>query len=69
MDSPTREEREWTEARDAPSQPLQWGEGPVSPEVGEESRFVLPTGTVTLLLADIEGSARLRESQAKAMPV
>jgi predicted ATPase/class 3 adenylate cyclase/DNA-binding CsgD family transcriptional regulator len=40
----------------------------VSPDVAHETRFVLPTGTVTLILADIEGSARLWESQAAAMP-
>jgi predicted ATPase/class 3 adenylate cyclase/DNA-binding CsgD family transcriptional regulator/Tfp pilus assembly protein PilF len=31
-------------------------------------QFVLPTGTVTLLLADIEGSVRLWEADAESMP-
>ncbi|MDT5390717.1 MAG: hypothetical protein QOE04_4358, partial [Mycobacterium sp.] len=30
---------------------------------------VLPTGTVTLLLADVEGSTRLWEQQPEAMTV
>ena len=34
------------------TRPLQWGEPPVG-----EGDFLLPTGTVTLLLAEMEGSA------------
>jgi hypothetical protein len=33
--------------------PLEWGD-PVS----SEGSFLLPTGTVTMLLADVEGSTR-----------
>jgi class 3 adenylate cyclase len=42
--------------------PLRWGE----PSMGE-GNFVLPTGTVTLVLGDVEGSTRAWESDAKAM--
>lgn len=41
---------------------LNWG-GPVEPD-GE---FVLPVGTVTLLLADVEGSTRRWEEDPSAM--
>ena len=37
--------------------PLQWGEAALA-----EGEFVLPTGTVTLLLADVEGSTRRWET-------
>ena len=42
--------------------PLRWGE----PLMGE-GNFVLPTGTVTLVLGDVEGSTRAWETDAKAM--
>lgn len=41
------------------TKPIRWGES--------MSDFVLPTGTVTLLLADIEGSVRLWESRGPEM--
>lgn len=41
------------------TKPIRWGES--------MSEFVLPTGTVTLLLADIEGSVRLWESRGPEM--
>jgi len=41
-------------------QPLGWGEPSVS-----EGAFVLPTGTVTLLLGDVEGSTRAWETDPK----
>jgi predicted ATPase/class 3 adenylate cyclase/DNA-binding CsgD family transcriptional regulator len=41
--------------------PLQWGEPPMS-----EGDFLLPTGTVTLLLADVEGSTRQWENDPDA---
>jgi class 3 adenylate cyclase len=42
--------------------PLQWGE----PSMGE-GNFVLPTGTVTLVLGDVEGSTRAWEADPNAM--
>jgi predicted ATPase/class 3 adenylate cyclase/DNA-binding CsgD family transcriptional regulator len=42
--------------------PLRWGE----PSMGE-GNFVLPTGTVTLVLGDVEGSTRAWEADPKAM--
>src|SRR3954467_1390337 len=44
--------------------PLQWGEAPMT-----ESSFLLPMGTVTLLLSDVEGSTRGWEDDATAMHV
>src|SRR3954453_7989964 len=44
--------------------PLQWGEAPMT-----ESSFLLPMGTVTLLLSDVEGSTRGWEDDATAMQV
>jgi class 3 adenylate cyclase len=41
--------------------PLGWGE-PV-----DQGNFVLPTGTVTLLLGDVEGSTRAWETRSEAM--
>lgn len=43
---------------------VRWGEGPM--RVGEAG-FVLPAGTVTLVLADIEGSSRLWEGDPEQM--
>jgi predicted ATPase/class 3 adenylate cyclase/DNA-binding CsgD family transcriptional regulator len=43
-------------------QPMRWGESPV-----DDGEFVLPTGTVTLLLADVEGSTSGWEADAEAM--
>ena len=40
--------------------PLRWGE----PSMGE-GNFVLPTGTVTLVLGDVEGSTRAWEADAE----
>ncbi len=42
--------------------PLQWGESPVG-----DGEFLLPTGTVTLLLADVEGSTAGWEADAAGM--
>src|SRR4051812_10234391 len=42
--------------------PLHWGEGALA-----DGEFILPTGTVTLLLADVEGSTRQWEADASAM--
>jgi predicted ATPase/class 3 adenylate cyclase/DNA-binding CsgD family transcriptional regulator len=42
--------------------PLQWGESPVA-----EGEFLLPTGTVTLLLADVEGSTAGWEADPEGM--
>src|SRR3981081_3482776 len=39
-----------------------WKEQDIGPDMSE-----LPTGTVTLLLADVEGSTRLWETQPEAM--
>jgi class 3 adenylate cyclase len=44
--------------------PLRWGDEPVS---STEGQFALPVGTVTLLLADVEGSTQLWESAPGAM--
>ncbi len=48
---------------------LRLGEAGVMEEtsLGREADFALPVGTVTLLLADIEGSTRLWESRAAEM--
>ena len=44
------------------TRPLHWGEPPVG-----DGDFLLPTGTVTLLLADVEGSTRGWETDPEAM--
>ena len=44
------------------SRPLKWGELPVG-----EGDFLLPTGTVTLLLADVDGSARRWEADPEGV--
>lgn len=47
--------------------PLRWGERPVKSQMAGEDGFLLPVGTVTLLLADIEGSVRLWEGAGEFM--
>lgn len=44
------------------SRPVNWGE-----PLLKEGDFLLPVGTVTLLLADVEGSTRLWETEPDAM--
>jgi class 3 adenylate cyclase len=51
-----------TRALPVPVRPLQWGDPAVS-----EGNFVLPTGTVTLLLGDVEGSTRAWEADPENM--
>ena len=46
-----------------------WGEPPVDAPGVEQAMFHLPAGTVTFLLADVEGSTRLWESDPEAMAV
>jgi predicted ATPase/class 3 adenylate cyclase/DNA-binding CsgD family transcriptional regulator len=46
---------------------LHWGEPPMSETPPRTGDFVLPTGTVTLLLADVEGSTKAWESKPQAM--
>ncbi len=45
-----------------------WDHGDVAAAVGPESNSALPVGTVTLLLADIEGSTELWERRPDDMP-
>src|SRR5438034_2642356 len=46
-----------------------WGQAPLLPEGDPmDPAAPLPTGTVTFLLTDIEGSTRLWEQQRDAMP-
>jgi predicted ATPase/class 3 adenylate cyclase/DNA-binding CsgD family transcriptional regulator len=49
------------------ARPIVWGEGLDNAAGQIETGFVLPVGTVTFLLSDIEGSTRLWEAQADAM--
>lgn len=42
-------------------QPLKWGEADVN-DAREGSTFILPVGTVTFLMTDVEGSSRLWEA-------
>src|ERR1700736_6519374 len=44
------------------TRPLHWGEEPVG-----EGDFLLPTGTVTLLLAEVEGSTRGWQADPEGM--
>jgi class 3 adenylate cyclase len=46
-----------------------WALRPSSAAPGESGRTKLPSGTVTFLLTDIEGSTRLWESEPEAMEV
>jgi class 3 adenylate cyclase len=49
------------------ARPLVWGEGLHRTADQIETGFVLPAGTVTFLLSDIEGSTRLWEAHAEGM--
>jgi predicted ATPase/class 3 adenylate cyclase/DNA-binding CsgD family transcriptional regulator len=44
-----------------------WSEPPGRPAFGGQNEFMLPAGTVTLLLADMEGSVRAWERDREAM--
>lgn len=46
---------------------LEWGDASLALEVGRTDGFSLPAGTVTFLLADVEGSVRRWEEDQKAM--
>ena len=46
---------------------MRWGAGLQLTDAATDSSFVLPAGTVTFVLTDIEGSTRLWESQPEAM--
>ena len=46
---------------------MMWGDPPVGADGIEQATFVLPVGTVTFLLTDVEGSTRLWESAPEAM--
>lgn len=47
--------------------PLLWGEPPVNSLEATEAGFLVPVGTVTFLLTDIEGSTRMWEAADEAM--
>jgi class 3 adenylate cyclase len=47
---------------------MRWGAGLQLTDTATDSSFVLPAGTVTFVLTDIEGSTRLWESKPDAMP-
>ena len=49
------------------SRPLLWEEPALTPRGAGDTAVVLPVGTVTLLLSDTEGSARLWEADREAM--
>ncbi len=51
------------------ARPLRWGDGLDGSVEGIDTTFVLPAGTVTFLLSDIEGSTRLWERDPEAMGV
>jgi class 3 adenylate cyclase len=46
---------------------MRWGAGLQLTDTAIDSSFVLPAGTVTFVLTDIEGSTRLWESEPEAM--
>jgi len=47
---------------------MRWGAGLQLTDTAMDSSFVLPAGTVTFVLTDIEGSTRLWELKPDAMP-
>src|SRR5947209_7797772 len=47
---------------------LMWAEAALKPTQNEDSRRQLPTGTVTFLLSDVEGSTRLWSGFPDVMP-
>src|SRR4029453_4919258 len=49
-------------------QPVEWGEPRVDVTVREDPGFLVPAGTVTLLLADIGGLTPRWEERAAEMP-
>ncbi len=51
------------------ARPLRWGDGLDGSVEGIDTTFVLPAGTVTFLLSDVEGSTRLWERDPEAMGV
>ncbi len=51
------------------ARPLRWGDGLDGSVEGIDTTFVLPAGTVTFLMSDIEGSTRLWERDPEAMGV